>query len=246
MESERTQSTKRTAESAELAAAREVARTLDPTLTEDAALALLKQRDLSAETLDFLRKNESAMKSRKVRLALASHPHCPRRISLRLIREFYTFDLMRFTLSPGVAADLKRTADELLISRLPSISLGERTSLARRASASVAAALLLDREARVWKPALENPRLTEAFVVRALLRPNISAELVRAVCHHDKWSVRPEIRVALLRNQKTPLARALEFARALAPRQLRDVLHSSQLPEKMKSYLRQELQSRSQ
>ena len=66
------------------------------------------------------------MKSRKVRLTLAAHPRAPRRIALRLIRELYNFDLMQFSLMPAVAADLKRLADELLVSRLASIALGER------------------------------------------------------------------------------------------------------------------------
>jgi hypothetical protein len=96
----------------------------------------------------------------------------------------------------------------------------------------------------VWQTALENPRLAEAGVVKALLRARASPAFVKAVCHHSKWSLRPEIRVALLRNEYTPLARALEFARRVAPAQLRDVLHSSRLPEKIKAYLRKDLQSR--
>lgn len=214
------------------------------TVTADLALAALKDRDLSSEVLEGISKNASVMKSRKVRLALAAHPRAPRRIVLRLIRELYTFDLMQFSLLPAVAADLKRVAEELLVGRLASISLGERISLARRSSGRVAAALLLDRESRVWQTALENPRLAESAIVAALLRPCASPVFVKAVCHHAKWSLRPEIRMALLRNEYTPMARALEFARRLPPAQLRDVLHSSRLPERIKTYLRKDLQNK--
>jgi len=216
----------------------------DSALTEDLALALLKRTDLLAEDVERLARNAALVKSRKVRLALAAHPHTPRRIALRLIRELYTFDLMHFALTPAVAADLKRAADELLIARLASISLGERISLARRCSVLVAAALLHDKEARVWQTAMENARLTEAAVAKALQRPGATPGFVEAVCHHAKWSVRPEIRLALLRNPHTPLARALEFARRLPPAQLRDVLHASRLPEKIKAYLRKDLEAR--
>lgn len=210
-------------------------------LTEDLALAQLADRDLSPEAIEQLTRNSALMKSRKVRLALASHPRTPRRIALRLIRELYTFELMRFALMPTAAADLRRVADELLLSRLPSITLGERISLARRSSESVAGALLLDKEPPVWQAALDNTRLTESAVVRALQRSTATAALVGAVCHHAMWSVRPEIRVALLRNQHTPLAKALEFARRLPIAQLRDILHSSHLPETIKSYLRKDV-----
>jgi hypothetical protein len=50
--------------------------------------------------------------------------------------------------------------------------------------------------------------------------------------------------MALLRNEHTSLARALEFARRLPPAQLRDILHASRLPEKIKAYLRKDMETR--
>lgn len=217
----------------------------DPALTEDLALALLKTRDLGADAVEQISKNAGLMKSRKVRRAVAAHPRTPRRIALRLIRELYTFDLMLFSQTPAVAADLKRAAEELLVARLPSITLGERISLARRSSALVAAALLLDKEVPVWQTALQNPRLTEAAIGAALQRANATPAFVEAVCHHTKWSLRPEIRMALLRNAHTPLAHALEFARRLRPALLRDILHTSRLLERIKGILRKDLEGRS-
>src|SRR5579863_6619555 len=101
-------------------------------LSEDLALSQLSDRDLTPEALEHLSRDTELMKSRKVRIALASHPHTPRRIALRLIRELYSFELLQFSQLPTAAADLKRVADELLISRLASVTLGERTALARR------------------------------------------------------------------------------------------------------------------
>jgi hypothetical protein len=218
--------------------------TPSPGLTEDELLALLERRELPAETVEALGKEPSAMKSRKVCVGLAAHPHAPRHLALRLIRQFYTFDLMRFTLSPAVAADLRHVAEEQLITRLAAVTLGERMALARRGSQAVAAALLLDKELPVMRTALENARLTEAAVIRGLTRPTAPTALVELVCHHPKWSLRREIRMALLRNPHTPLARALEFARSLPPPLLRDILHTSRLPEKIKDYLRTEVKER--
>jgi hypothetical protein len=215
----------------------------DAFLNEDQVLALLENRDLAAAEIERVAKT-GAMKSRKVRLAVAAHPRTPRRIALRVIRELYTFDLMQFSLLPTAAADLKRIADELLVARLASITLGERIALARRSSALVAGALLVDKESRVWQTALENPRVTEAAIVKALQRPQATAGFVEAVSHHAKWSLRSEIRIALLRSAHTPLGRALEFARRLPPALLRDVLHNSRLPEKVKALLRKDAEGR--
>ncbi len=216
----------------------------DAALTEDLALAQLKHSDLSSDAFEQLYRNDSVMKSRKVRMAMASHLRTPRRIALRIVRELYTFELMQFALKPTAAADLKRSADESLLSRLSSITLGERISLARRSSTLVAAGLLLDKEPQVWQLALENARLTEAAIVKALQRPTGTLAFVEAVSHHPKWSVRHEVQVALLRNAHTPLAIALEFARRIPPRQLRDILHASRLPERIKSQLRKEREVR--
>ena len=212
----------------------------DTAISEDLALAQLKDPDFSSGAVEQISRNASAMKSRKVRMAMASHLRTPRRIALRIVRGFYTFELMQFALRPGAAADLKRIADELLLSRLPSITLGERISLARRSSTMVAAGLLLDKEPQVWQLALENARLTEAAIVKTLQRPTSTRPFVEAVSHHAKWSVRHEVQVALLRNAHTPLAKALEFARRIPPRLLRDILHASRLPERIKSQLRKE------
>jgi hypothetical protein len=207
---------------------------------EDLVLSQLNHRDLQSAVIDQISQNAAVMKSRKVRLAIAAHPQAPRRIALRLLRELYPFELMQFALTPAAAADLRRIADELLVARVASSTLGERISLARRSSEMVAGALLLDKETPVWQAALENPRLTERGVIRALQRTSATPTLVEAVSHHAKWSPRPEVRLALLRNAHTPLARALEFARRLQPALLRDILHSSKLPEQTKAYLRKE------
>jgi hypothetical protein len=211
-----------------------------PALTEDIALAQLKDGEVTTEAVEHISQNTALMKSRKVHLAVAAHARTPRRIALRLIRELYTFEIMKFALTPTAAADLKRVADELLISRLAGITLGERITLARRSSERVAGMLLLDKESRVWQAALENPRLTEAVLVRVLQRTSGSPAFVEAVSHHAKWSVRSEVQIALLRNAHTPLTAAIKFARRVSRRQLRDILHTSRLPENAKAHLRKD------
>jgi len=210
-------------------------------LNEDLAVALLKNSEVSSAELERLSKNGTLMKSRKLRLALVEHAKTPRHVSMPLVRHLYTFDLVQVALAPAAPADVKFAAEEALINRLESVSSGEKLSLARLASGMVAGALLVDSEQRVVLTALDNSRLTESAVFKALMRADAPAILVQAVCHHAKWSVRREVRVALLRNQHTPLARALEFARSLPAALAREVLQTSRLPENIKVHLLQEL-----
>jgi hypothetical protein len=144
---------------------------------------------------------------------------------------------MKIPLTPAIPGDIKAAAEEILIKRLESLSSGEKMSLARRASGRVVRALLLDPEARVIQTALQNPRLTEAQIVQTLMGSRSPSVLVRAVCEHPKWSLRHEIRVALLRNEKTPARFGEEFARTLPAAQVKEILQTSSLPQVVKSSL---------
>lgn len=216
----------------------------DPALTGDLALALLKRADLPGDVIEQVAKNRSLLKLRKVRIALACHAHTPRHLSIPLIRQFYTFDLMKVALSPIVPTDVKLSADATLIARLKTITLGERSTLARRASGRVAGALLLDGEERIMRTALENGRLTESVIVQAVLKPKTSAALVQAVSRHEKWCNRRDVQLALLRTEHLSLARALAFTRDMSAEQLAEILPTSRLPEEIKNQLLRESSSR--
>lgn len=211
----------------------------DPALNEDSALALLNQADLSPDLIENLGKSSVITKSRKLKLAIVRHSKTPRYVSLSLIRRLFTFDLMQVALTPTVVGDLKMAAEEVLINRLETISAGEKLSLAHRASGRVAGELLLDAEPRIIQGALENPRLTEALVTKAVLRQEASPALVQAVCAHSKWSLRREIRIALLRNEHTAPEYAVEFAKSLPNDLVREILQNSKLPENVRAYLTQ-------
>lgn len=194
---------------------------------EDQALAFLQRRDLNAEMLASLARNPEAMKSRKVLLALIAHPRTPRHVFIPLLRRVFVFDLMQVTLTPAIAADLKRAAEDQLIVRMETLSTGEKTTLAKRASGRVAAALLQDEDARVVAPALDNAQLTESFVIQALMNSNATATLFELASEHRNWCLRPEIQLALLRSENTPLARAQELASKFSKEVLESVLPES-------------------
>lgn len=218
----------------------------DAALSEDLALALLERRDLPAEALEALSKNVVALKSRRVLVALVAHPKTPRHVSVPVTRHLYTFELMQLALSPAVLADIRKAAEESLVSRLEKITLGERITLARRASGRVAAALLFDSEPRVVEAAVTNPFLTEALVVKALLSEKARAALVGLVCKDSNWSLRREVRIGLLRNALTPAERAAQFAQSLPSGVLHELLQDSRLPESARERVQQELQAREQ
>lgn len=202
-----------------------------PRSSEDQALAILQRADVSSEEIVALSRDSASLKSRKVLLALVSHPRAPRHVSIPLLRRMFTFDLINIALTPTVAADIKRAAEEQVLVRLESIPAGEKISLARRGPGRIAAELLKENDARILSVALDNGRLVESAVVTALMKSNTPASLYRQVSEHSKWSLRREVQIALLRSEKTPLDRAIELAGHFSKETLREILPESRRSE---------------
>jgi len=217
----------------------------DPRLTEDLALALLQRRDLPREALEQLHKHKGVSGLRKVRFAMVTHPHAPRHVSVPAIRHLYAFELIQVSLLPTVPADVKRAAEDLVLTRLAGVSSGERFTMAKRSSGRVAAALLFDKEERVLNAALGNPQMTEAWIVKALKTGTGTELLAPAVCRHAKWPHRIEIKLALLASKHIPFARVVQFAAELPLRSLRDVLRQTNLAPNVREYIKKVLETRS-
>src|SRR5437899_6695356 len=209
----------------------------DGRLTEDLALAFLERRDLPRQALEQIHKHKSLARQRKVQLALVMHLHTPRHISVPIIRHLYPFELMKVALQPTVAADVKRAAEEVLIAKLATISSGERFTLAKQGSGRVAAGLLLDHEARIVRAALDNPQMTELWILKALKAEAGTELLAPALARHTKWSFRNEVKAALLANKHTPLARVLQISQELPIAALKDVLRNARLAPNVKRQL---------
>ena len=215
-----------------------------PGMNEDLTLGLLARRDLAGAVVEALVRNPSVMKHRKVVTAIVGHPRTPRHVSMPMVRSLYVFELMHVALTPAVAPDIKRAAEDQIVQRLETISLGERLTLAKQGSNRVAEALLCDPETRVVEAALLNPRMTEASVVRAIGRDDAPVHFIEQACRHPKWSLRRELQLALLKSEHTPLARVLAFVQAFSTQTLRDILKHSRLPANVKMYLIEELATR--
>lgn len=216
----------------------------DRRMTEDLALSLLTRRDLQGVVLEELSRNMTVMKHRKVVVGLVCHPRTPRYVSLPITRRLYTFELMKITLLPPVPTDVKVLAEEAIMGRLGTISSGERLALAKQGSTRIAAALLADPEARVTDAALMNSRLTESNVVRALMREDAPEHLVHKICRHQKWSLRKEVQVALLKHPYTPAGRVAYFAGSLSTVSLREVLANARLKDEVREFVEEELARR--
>jgi len=218
----------------------------NPALDETLLALLLARKDVPAEILESVAGRKSFLKSYAVKKALVFHPKAPRLVGLRLLRDLYLMDLVQFSLSPAVSAELKRHAEEHIIARLPQLPLGQRIALARRGPARVAGALITLGHTQVLGVALDNPRLTEAQVLKALWREKLPQAVVLSVANHRKWSQSYNVRLALVRNAGTPLSLVLGFLAHLTISDLRELAAPGVVPENLRKYLQAEVHRRMQ
>jgi hypothetical protein len=85
------------------------------------------------------------------------------------------------------------------------------------------ALLLADGDAKVVRGALENPRLREDDLRRALRNTRVSPALVEEAAGSSRWREVYGVRLELVLQPATPLALALARLSSLLPRDLRRV-----------------------
>jgi hypothetical protein len=210
----------------------------NPCLDETHVCRLLERKDLSTTLLERISARKEWLRNRRVRLRLVAHPHTPRRIALRLAREIYPLELVAVSLSLAAPAEIRRFVEDLLLSRLPQLPLGQKLALARRGSARVAGALLTDGHERVARVAVENARLTEAQVLRVLAAAALSPSVIGIIGVHAKWSPLTTVRAAIVRHPRAPLDLAFSLVPLLPLRDLEDFAGLTELRPELRDAIR--------
>jgi len=216
----------------------------NPAFDETKLGLLLARKDIPSEILEEIGARKALMKSYASKKALLFHPKAPRLVALRMIKDLFLMDLVQFALSPAVAAELKRYAEEQVVARLPQLPLGQKITLARRGPARVAGALVAEGHAQVLPIALDNPYLTEAQVLKALARDKVSTSVVQGLARHTKWSQSYHVRLALVRHPATPVSVVLGFLPLLTVNDLRELAAPGIVAENLRKYLQAEVQRR--
>ena len=216
----------------------------NPALDETHVCLLLERKNLPGEILEEVARRKLLLKSYRVKRSLAFHPRAPRLISLRLLKDLYLMDLVQVAILPGVAAELKRSAEDQLLARLPQLPLGQKITLARRGPARVAGALLAEGHVQVISIVLDNPYMTEAQILRALSREKLPTSVIPAIVRHHKWSITYNVRLALVRHPFAPLATILSYLPELTVSDLRELAAPGIVPESLRKYLQAEVQRR--
>lgn len=209
----------------------------NPALREPQLLVMLSRRDLAPTVITAISRNAGWMRSYPLKAAVLKHPLTPRHIALPLLKHIYLFDLLSVALTPGLSADLKRMAEDSILSQLPGIALGQKLSLARRGSHRIAAGLLLAPEAQVVAAALENPAMTDTALAQALASGKAAPALTRIIWESRNWMTRRPVLLGIMRSQYLTLAQFATLLPGLNQIELADLKQDPRLPRNLRDYV---------
>jgi hypothetical protein len=202
----------------------------NPALGEEEMVLLLRNLRAGPALLQRIGRDHRWTRSYEIKKGLVQHPRTPQGVSSNLLPHLYWRELVEVSGNLRAPPVVRRHAEALIEMRLEEMSLGERVALARRASRGLVGRLIEMGEARVMQGLLGNPRLVERDAIRVASSGRVSAGLLSHLARHPKWGPRREVRLALLRNARTPVPAALGLLGMLSRRDLRRLAGDENVP----------------
>jgi hypothetical protein len=213
-------------------------------LTEEDVLIIATRKNLPASVLESIFKDKRWSESYPVRLALARNPKSPLTVSITIARYLRLFDLEEITRSHFIPLVFRHKVEGIIVEKIPAMALGNKKTLAKKASGTVLLALLRDPDAEVVKLCLNNPHLIEAHLFKVISRADTVAETIRMIAEHPNWSRRSLIRLSLARNSLTPLPLTVRFLREMKVMDLRELYADPALSVTVRPFIHRELWER--
>lgn len=201
-----------------------------PAVKEHHLLKLLERPDLPVEFLRSLSRDRRWVKSPRIRFKLVNNPVMPVAEAMNHIKFLFWRDLNFTVQNFRIPSEVRHGAESLLIKRLQAMATGEKVNLARVAAGRVLKLLRTEKNPRVATALLENPRLLEEDVLFAVNQKSTPAPVLESVARDAKWSSRRNVRVALIRNPKTPISVSLSFVSSLHAGDAAELLKDSKVP----------------
>ena len=117
-------------------------------------------------------------------------------------------------------------------------------TLARRGTSAVVESLLREGVPPLVEACLDNPHLKEGSVHQFITASTSTAETISMVARSGRWKGRPNIRLAILKNPRTPAIWYTMFLPGLPQSTIRELLSVPRLTFAQKELVRQALGGR--
>lgn len=203
----------------------------NPAMTPQHVVLLLRNHHVTQDMVETICDNQEWLEQQSVKFAIVNCPKTPHAVGMRMLQLLYWNDLLKTAGNIRISPRLRRAAENHLRDKILELTLGEKMTVARTGPRPVVAFLRNDPEARVIAALLRNPHLIEDDVIRIINDEFIPPETLSSIGADYKWSHCYPVRLALVRNERTPLPLALSLVSKLRRQDLEMLIRAPQTPE---------------
>jgi hypothetical protein len=200
----------------------------NPFLTEEHILSLLRNPHISQEIVQTV--HDRFSKSYKVQFGIVNCPKTPYALAMRLLHSLFWNDLVRICSNYRLFPPLRRAAENSLREKVSGLTIGEKKTLAKTAPRPVIGLLKNETDPSVFSCLLRNPRCVEEDLLPIINDELTPVQILETIASDRQWTNRYPIRVALVRNEKTPIRFCLSFLSKLHTRDLEQLVKARQTP----------------
>jgi hypothetical protein len=174
-------------------------------------LEVLRSPFCTPQIAEVVASDRGLLGAQSVREKLAGFPGFTFARAMDLLSSLPWTSLMALAQTPRTPPVVRRQAERKLIFQIPSMSLGEKIAMARRAHRALFPALTGGCDEKILTALLDNPRMVENDVVVMVNTGEPPVEFYGIVARHQKWGQYYGVRRALVECPRTPLPLALSI-----------------------------------
>jgi hypothetical protein len=166
------------------------------------------------------------MKEARIRLygpEAAERPPDPGPTAEEVIRDYQE-------LADENASPLEERKRLSLNQRVVKMSVAEKIKLATLGNKEARGILIRDTNRLVARAVIESPRITDGEVIMAASSRSCSEDVLRVIYNSGEWLKLYQIKLALVKNPKTPLSVAMKWLAVLRDSDVKQLAHDKNVP----------------
>ena len=205
------------------------------TLDDFQILDVLRSPYCTAQIAEVLASSREHLGSQAIREKLAEFPGLSNAQAMNLLGSLSWAALIAVAQTPKTPALVRRQAERKLILQVPSMSLGEKIAMARRAHRALFPALIAGCDDQILAALLDNPRLVENDLVVLINTGDPPVEFISVVARHQRWGKSYGVRKAIVECPRSPLPLALSVLVQLPKSDQKRISDRENIPARVRS-----------
>lgn len=204
-------------------------------LDELQVLDVLRSPFCTPEIAETVASTREHLGTQAIREKLAGFPGLSNAQAVNLLGSLSWSSLIAVAQNPRTPPLVRRQAERKLIYWIPTMTLGEKIAMARRAHRALFPGLIADGDHKVLTALLDNPRLVENDLVVFISTGQPPVDFIATVARHFRWGQSLGVRRAIVACPRSPLPLALSVLVQLPRSDQRRIAEGTDIPARVQS-----------